>query len=78
MVLRLLKQPGDTVRPRETVAIWQREQQPPQVEALLPAQGAWLFATDQVARVEVPSCGRFMTSAFLAGNLPAVGCCRCA
>ena len=29
VVLRLLKQPGDTVRPRETVAIWQREQQPP-------------------------------------------------
>ena len=55
VVLRLLKQPGDTVRPRETVAIWQREQQPPQVEALLPAQGAWLLATDQVARVEVPS-----------------------
>ena len=24
VVLRLLKQPGDTVRPRETVAIWQR------------------------------------------------------
>ena len=59
VVLRLLKQPGDTVRPRETVAIWQREQQPPQVEALLPAQGAWLLATDQAARVEVPSLRQF-------------------
>lgn len=55
VVLRVLKQPGESVRPRETVAIWQRDQQPPQVEALLPSQGAWLLAADQVASVEVPS-----------------------
>ena len=55
VVLRLLKQPGDSVRPRETVAIWQREQQAPQVEALLSSQAAWLLAADQAARVEVPS-----------------------
>ena len=55
VVLRLLKQPGDPVRPRETVAIWQREQQPPQVEALLPSQGKWLVGSDQLATVEVPS-----------------------
>ena len=55
VVLRLLKQPGDPVRPRETVAIWQREQQPPQVEALLPSHGSRLMASDQLARVEVPS-----------------------
>lgn len=56
VLLRLLKQPGDPVRPRETVAIWQREQPPPQVEARLPAQGGrWLMATDQLAKVEIPS-----------------------
>jgi multidrug resistance efflux pump len=65
VVLRLLKQPGDPVRPRETVAILQREQQPPQVEALLRTQGAWLLATDQVARVEVPSLRQFYEARIL-------------
>jgi biotin carboxyl carrier protein len=65
VVLRLLKQPGDPVRPRETVAIWQREQPPPQVEALLPSQGAWLLTADQAARVEVPSLRQTYTARLL-------------
>lgn len=55
VLLRVLKRPGDPVRPREAVAIWQRDQQPPQVEALLSSQGTWLWTADQRARVEIPS-----------------------
>lgn len=55
IVLRLLKQSGDPVRPKETVAIWQREQQPPHVEALVPAQRPWFVVPNQLARVEIPS-----------------------
>ena len=55
IILRLLKQSGDPVRPKETVAIWQREQQPPHVEALVPAQQPWFVVPNQLARVEIPS-----------------------
>ncbi|MEB3307479.1 MAG: hypothetical protein VKK98_04925 [Cyanobacteriota bacterium] len=55
VVLRLLKQPGDPVKPRETLAIWQREQQPPQVEARVPAQQPWFVVPNQMAKVEIPS-----------------------
>lgn len=55
IVLRLLKRPGDPVRPREAVAIWQRDQQPPLVEAKLPAPQSWAASPEQRATVEIPS-----------------------
>lgn len=65
VVLRLLKQPGDPVRPKETVAIWQREQQPPHVEALVPAQQPWFVVPDQMARVEIPSLRQVFSARLL-------------
>ncbi|MEB3296929.1 MAG: hypothetical protein VKL23_05275 [Cyanobacteriota bacterium] len=65
VVLRLLKKPGDPVRPKETVAIWQREQQPPHVEALVPAQQPWFVVPDQMARVEIPSLRQVFSARLL-------------
>ena len=54
-VLRLLKQPGEAVKPREAVAIVQRDLPPPVVEARVPRSGQWFLIPDQEARVEIPS-----------------------
>ena len=67
-MLRLLKQPGDPVRPKETVAIWQREQQPPHVEALVPAQQPWFVVPDQMARVEIPSLRQVFSARLLSSK----------
>lgn len=54
-VLRLLKQPGEAVKPREAVAIVQKDLPPPVVEARIPQSGQWFLRPDQEARVEIPS-----------------------
>lgn len=54
-VLRLLKQPGEAVKPREAVAIVQKDLPPPVVEARIPQSDQWLLLPDQEARVEIPS-----------------------
>lgn len=54
-VLRLLKQPGEAVKPREAVAIMQKDLPPPVVEARIPQSDQWLLLPDQEARVEIPS-----------------------
>lgn len=54
-VLRLLKQPGEAVKPREAVAVVQKDLPPPVVEARVPRSGQWLLVPDQEARVEIPS-----------------------
>ena len=73
VVLRLLKQPGDPVRPHETVAIWQQEQLPPQVEARLKVDGLTQVAPEQRATVEIPSLRQRYAARLLNSQLAAPG-----
>ena len=73
VVLRLLKQPGDPVRPHETVAIWQQEQQPPQVEARWKVDGLTQVAPEQRAMVEIPSLRQRYEARLLNSQLAAPG-----
>ena len=73
VVLRLLKQPGDAVRPRESVAIWQQEQLPPQVEARWRADGLLPLSPEQRAMVEIPSIRQRYEARLLASKVIAPG-----
>jgi biotin carboxyl carrier protein len=55
MLLRLLKQPGEAVQPREALAIVQKDLPPPVVEARIPQSEQWLLLPEQEAQVEIPS-----------------------
>jgi biotin carboxyl carrier protein len=65
-VLRLLKQPGDVVRPKEGVAIVQKDLAPPVVEARIPQSYQWLLRPDQAARVEIPSLRQLYDAQYIA------------
>lgn len=54
-VLRLLKQPGEAVKPREAIAILQKELLPPEVEARLTKAEHWLLQPGHSAQIEIPS-----------------------
>lgn len=56
--MRILRDSGNPVRPRETVLILQRDQPPPVVVALAPGNDARQLHTGQRGEVEIPALRR--------------------
>lgn len=65
-VLRLLKKPGDAVKPRETIAVLQKDLVPPEVEATLPNSDHFLLQPGHAVQVEIPSLRQKYSARYVA------------